>query len=129
MRPSARLFLFLAAFDVGAAILYLALDGEQAGLTMLFLAAGLHGVIGGYLLLVARRFGAGPEDRRDAEVADGAGRIGFFSPGSVWPFAVGLTAALLGVGMVYTSLTAFVGGLLLALSIFGLVSEYWRMPR
>jgi hypothetical protein len=129
MKPSARLFLFLAAFDVGAAILYLALDGEQAGLTMLFLAAGLHGIIGAYLLLLSRRYANAPEDRADAEVADGAGRIGFFSPGSIWPFAIGLTAALMGVGMVYTSLTALAGGVLLALSIFGMVSEYWRLPR
>jgi hypothetical protein len=128
MKPSARLFLFLTAFDGAAAVLYAVAGGEQAGLTMLFLAAGLHGIIGGYLLMLSRRYAAAPEDRADAEVADGAGTIGFFSPGSVWPFAIGLSATLMLVGMVYTPLTAFAGGVLLMTSVIGMVSEYWRAP-
>jgi hypothetical protein len=129
MKASARLFLFLTAFDIAAAVLYAAVGGEQAGLTMLWLAAGLHGIIGGYLFLLSRRYAAAPEDRLDAEVADGAGTLGFFSPGSVWPFAVGLSATLMLVGMVYTPLTALAGGVLLATSVVGMVSEYWRTPR
>jgi hypothetical protein len=129
MKASARLFLFLAAFDGGAAILYAAVGGEQAGLTLLFLAAGLHGIIGGYLLMLSRRFAVAPEDRADAEMADGAGPLGFFSPGSVWPFAVGLSATLLLVGMVYTPLAALAGGVFLTTSVVGMVSEHWRTPR
>ena len=128
MKQSAWLFLFLAGFDTGAAILYAAVDGDQAGITMLFLAGGLHGIIGGYLFMLSRRHGIAPEDRPDAEVADGAGTLGFFSPGSVWPFAVGLSATILLVGMVYTPLTALVGGVFLTTSVLGMVSEYWRTP-
>ena len=106
MKFTARLFLFLAAFDIGAAVLYLVAGGEQAGLTMLFLAAGLHAIIGGYVLLLTRRHAVGPEDREDAEMADGAGTIGFFSAGSIWPFAVGLTAALSATGALFAPLSA-----------------------
>ena len=128
MKLSSRLFLFLAAFDVGAAILYLTMSGDQAGLTMLFLAAGLHGIIGVYLWLLARRYAAGPEDRADAEISDGAGTVGFFSAGSVWPFAIGLTATICAVGAIYTPLTAMAGGVLLVGASLGLATEYWRRP-
>lgn len=128
MKPSAWLFLFLAGFDLAAGVLYAVVGGDQAGLTMLFLAAGLHGIIGGYLFMLSRRFAVAAEDRADAEVSEGAGPLGFFSPGSVWPFMVGLGATLLLVGMVYTPLTALVGGVLLATSVVGMVSEYWRTP-
>ncbi len=126
MKLSARLFLFLAAFDIGAAILYLSADGEEAGLTMLVLAGGLHGIIGVYLWLLARRYAAAPEDRADAEISDGAGTVGFFSAGSVWPFAIGLTAAICAVGAIYTPLSALSGGVLLVGASLGLATEYWR---
>lgn len=128
MKESARLFLFLTAFDGAAAVLYAAVNGDQAGITMLFLAAGLHGIIGGYLFALSRRHGTAPEDRPDADVSDGAGTVGFFSPGSVWPFAVGLSASVALVGMVYTVQAALAGGVLLTTSIMGMVSEYWRHP-
>ena len=51
--------------------------------------AGLTGLIGGFFWFVSRRIDARPEDRKDAEIADGAGELGFFSPGSYWPFGAG----------------------------------------
>lgn len=128
MKFTARLFLFLAAFDVGAAVLYLAVGGEQAGLTMLFLAGGLHAIIGGYVWRLTRRHAAGPEDREDAEISEGAGAVGFFSAGSIWPFAVGLTAAAAATGWLFAPLSAVAGGVLLVGALLGLATEYWRIP-
>lgn len=127
MKFTARLFLLLAAFDIGAAVLYLAVGGEPAGLTMLFLAAGLHAIIGGYIWRLTRRHAIGPEDREDAEISDGAGTVGFFSAGSVWPFAVGLTAAICGAGALFAPISAVAGGVLLVGAILGLATEYWRL--
>jgi hypothetical protein len=129
MKFTARLFLFLAAFDVGAAILYAVVGGEPAGLTMLYLAGGLHAIIGGYVWRLTRRHAVGPEDREDAEVSDGAGTVGFFSAGSVWPFAVGLTAALAATAWLFAPLSAVAGGVLLVGAVLGLATEYWRVPR
>lgn len=128
MKFTARLFLLLAAFDIGAAVLYLAVGGEQAGLTLLLLAAGLHAIIGGYVWRLTRRHATGPEDREDAAISDGAGLVGFFSAGSVWPFAVGLTAALCAVGALFAPVSAVAGGVLLVGAILGLATEYWRLP-
>ena len=60
----------------------------------LALTAGLALIIGTFLWFTARRLEqARPEDNQDAEVADGAGDMGFFSPDSYWPFAWPLAAA------------------------------------
>ena len=48
----------------------------------------------------------GPEDRPDGEIADGAGEIGFFSPGSYWPFGLALAAAIAGLGLVVLAVLA-----------------------
>lgn len=128
MKFTARLFLYLAVFDVGAAVLYLVSGGEQAGLTMLFLAAGLHAIIGGYVWRLTKRHATGPEDREDAEISDGAGQVGFFSAGSIWPFAVGLTAAAAATAWLFAPLSAVAGALLLVGAILGFATEYWRIP-
>lgn len=129
MKFTARLFLFLAAFDLGATLLYAAVDGDPAGLTMLLLAGGLHAIIGGYLWLLVRRHAVGPEDREDAEISEGAGTVGFFSAGSVWPFAVGLTAAIAMASAVFAPLPAVAGSVLLVGALLGMATEYWRVSR
>ena len=71
----------------------------------------------------------GPEDREDAEIADGAGTIGFFSAGSIWPLAVGLSAALASTAALFAPLTAVAGVVLLVGAALGLATEHWRLPR
>ena len=68
---------------------------EPIGTVALILSGLLCLMCGGYFWFVSRRIDPRPEDRPDAEIADGAGPIGFFSPGSYWPFGVGLTALTL----------------------------------
>ena len=65
---------------------------EWAGTTALVLTSGLSLIIGTFFRFVARRLDTRPEDYGDADIADGAGELGFFSPhGSVadprsrWP--------------------------------------------
>ena len=42
-----------------------------------------------------------PEDYDDAEISDGAGELGFFSPGSFWPILLAAAAALAAVSLAY----------------------------
>ena len=58
---------------------------EVAGTAALVLSGGLLGISGSFFWFVSRRIDARPEDRNDAEIAEGAGELGFFSPGSYWP--------------------------------------------
>ena len=96
MHVEARLFEFLTAFFFVAAIVYVILSHEPAGSAALFLTGGLALIIGTYFRFVARRLEMRPEDNPDAEVSDGAGDVGFFSPGSYWPITLAASAALVG---------------------------------
>ena len=64
----------------------------------LVLSGGLLGLSGSFFWFVSRRIDARPEDRKDAEIADGAGELGFFSPGSYWPVALAVGAVMTAVG-------------------------------
>ena len=67
---------------------------EWAGSTAIFLTAGLTLIIGTYFRFVARRLDLRPENYEDAEIIDGEGDLGFFSPGSFWPITLAAAAAL-----------------------------------
>src|SRR4051812_31019118 len=107
MRHEARWFWRAAGILWIFGLAYLAWSYTQThrpevGLVALGASGLTAAMIGGYVLLVARRIAPRPEDRPDAEVADGAGVVGFFGPGSYWPVAValGCTVAVLGLALV-----------------------------
>jgi hypothetical protein len=72
---------------------------DWVGTTALILSALLCTMCGGYFWFVSRRIHPRPEDRGDAEMSDGAGEVGFFSPGSYWPFGAALGALTAAVGI------------------------------
>ncbi|NUT23057.1 MAG: cytochrome c oxidase subunit 4 [Hamadaea sp.] len=74
---------------------------DWVGTVALIMSTLLCAMCGGYFWFVSRRIDLRPEDRDDAEIAEGAGEIGFFSPGSYWPFGIALSATIAGVGMVF----------------------------
>jgi hypothetical protein len=133
MHIEARLFEILTAFFVLAAIGYGALTGifqyggiEWAGTTALVLTAGLSLIIGTFFRFVARRLDTRPEDYEDAEVSDGAGELGFFSPHSWWPVLIALSASVTAVGVALWLPWLIVGGVVFVLSsVAGLVFEYY----
>ena len=126
MKVEATIFNIIAFFCVVAAIVYGIWAKEPIGTTALVLSAGLTGLIGGFFWFVSRRIDARPEDRKDAEIADGAGELGFFSPGSYWPFAIGLSAALMGLALAFWfAWLIIIAGVALLITIGGLLFEYY----
>ena len=95
MKIEAKLFEILTVFFILVAIVYgvftaMSRTGiEWAGLTAIVLSAGLSLIIGTYFRFVARRLDTRPEDYEEAEISDGSGDLGFFSPvasgRSRWP--------------------------------------------
>ena len=84
----------------------------------------------GYFWFVSRRIDPRPEDRDDAEISDGAGEIGFFSPGSYWPIGVAAAALTAGVGLVFMAWWLIAAGLLAVLAgSGGLIFEYYTGTR
>jgi hypothetical protein len=129
MHVEARLFEFLTAFFFLAAIVYVVLSHEPAGSAALFLTGGLALIVSTYFRFVARRLEERPEDNPDADVSDGAGDVGFFSPGSFWPITLAASAALVGLSLAFFYVWMLViSGVLLLVSIGGLVFEYHLRP-
>jgi len=129
MKVEARLFEIVTAFCFLVGIVYTVLTGEPVGVAGLFLTGGLCLIVGTYFRFVARRLESRPEDNPEAEVSDGAGDIGFFSPGSYWPIALAGTAALLAISLAFFLVWAVtISVVLLLLAVGGLVFEYHIRP-
>ena len=126
MKIQGRLFLWLSAFVLGIAILYGLWSKEVAGTVALFLTFALALMIGFYLTFTARRLDTMAMDNKDADVADEAGEVGFFSPYSWQPIALAFGGALgfLGIAMGWWLL--YFGAPFIAVGLFGWVFEYYR---
>ena len=133
MRVEALIFLGLTVFFMIAAIVYGVLAGtkEPVGIVGFALSAGLSFIIGSFLWFSSRRLeDIRPEDNADADVADGAGDLGFFSPGSYWPFGLAFAAAVLGIATAFLLVWLMVIAVgFLLVTICGLLFEYHRRPR
>jgi cytochrome c oxidase subunit IV len=126
VKVEALIFNMIAVFCVAAAVIYGVWSHEPIGTTALVLSAGLTSLIGGFFWFVSRRIDARPEDRKDAEIADGAGELGFFSPGSYWPFGMALAAGLMGLALAFWyPWLVILAGIALLLTIGGLLFEYY----
>ena len=126
MKVEALIFSIIALFCFIAAAVYGIWSGEPIGTTALVLSGGLTILVGGFFWFVSRRIDPRPEDRKDAEIADGSGELGFFSPASYWPFGLALSAGLMGLALAfyYPWLIAIAGAALL-ITIGGLLFEYY----
>lgn len=126
MKVEALIFNVIAFACVVAAIVYGFWAREPIGTTALVLSGGLTGLIGGFFWFVSRRIDARPEDRKDADIAEGAGELGFFSPGSYWPFGLALSAGLMGIALAFFySWLILIAGVALLVTIGGLLFEYY----
>jgi Cytochrome c oxidase subunit IV len=132
VKVEARLFLGLALFCWVAAAGYGVWSNltqnhvEVVGVAALILSGGLLGIPGGFFWFVSRRIDPRPEDRSDAEIAEAAGDLGFFSPGSYWPVTLAGAASVIGFGLAFEQLwLVLVGVLFLMFSIGGLLFEYY----
>lgn len=130
MKVESRIFEIITVFFFVVAIVYAVLAREPVGIAALFLTGGLSLIVGTYFRFISRRLEQPrPEDNAEAEISDGAGDVGFFSPGSYWPLGVAASAALCGVALAFFYVWLLViGGVLLLLAVGGLVFEYHVRP-
>jgi hypothetical protein len=129
MKVESRIFEIIMVFFFIVAIVYAVVAREPVGIAALFLTGGLALIIGGYFRFVSRRLEERPEDNPEAEVSDGAGDVGFFSPGSYWPIGVAASAALVGIALAFFYVwLLIIAGVLLLLAVGGLVFEYHIRP-
>jgi hypothetical protein len=126
VKVEALIFNIIGLFCVIAAVVYGIWSREPIGTTALVLSAGLTFLIGGFFWFVSRRIDARPEDRKDADMADGAGELGFFPPASYWPFGLALSAGLMGLALAFFySWLILIAGAALLVTIGGLLFEFY----
>ena len=101
--------------------------GDWTGTSALTMTGLLTLMVTLYLGFHARKMDPRPEDRKDGEIADGAGELGFFPPYSWWPLWCGLTLAVIVFGLAAGAWWLFIIGCLLgAIATSGLIFEYYR---
>jgi hypothetical protein len=100
---------------------------DWTGTSALTMTTLLAAMITVYLGFHAKKMDPRPEDRKDGEIADGAGELGFFPPYSWWPLWCGLTLAVMVFGVAAGAWWLFIIGCALgAIALSGLVFEYYR---
>jgi len=126
MRTEAFVMLFVAAFFGCVALAYWLLSGETSGTAMLVGTMCLGSCPGLYYYWWSRRMKPRASDNPDATREDGAGVVAVFPSSSVWPFVLGLAAALVALALVFGLWTAVVGFALAAVAVLGVIRESRR---
>jgi hypothetical protein len=121
-----RVFLAVGLFVLVIGGIYWATAYEEGGTVMLILAAVLSLWIGAYLWLQTRARGTPPPEPGTTGTPEAPEATHYLPHASVWPFAMGLGAAMLANGLVLGVWLIVPGGALMALGIGGFVRQTRR---
>ena len=126
MRVEAWIFGSCSAFFAVVAPAYWFMSEDPTGTSALVMTTLLALLVTFYLGFHAQRMEPRPEDRNDAEIADGAGELGFFPPYSWWPLWCASTLAVMVFGVAVGAWWLFIiGGVFGAVALTGWVFEYY----
>jgi hypothetical protein len=127
VKSEAWIFGGVTLFFVIVSPVYWYMSGEWAGTAGLIMTALLAGMVTVYLGFHASKMEPRPEDRQDAEIADGAGELGFFPPYSWWPLWCACTLAVIVYGVALGAWWLVIIGFGLgAIALSGWVFEFYR---
>jgi len=124
VRTEASLFTGVAAFFGVTAVGYGWFSEEPAGTAVLALAFLMAALVAFFLHVQYRRRGRRAQDRRDAQVAETAGPLEFFPPGSPWPITTAAGSVIVALGVVYGLWLVLLGLGVLAQGVLGMVFQY-----
>lgn len=101
---------------------------EMGGLMALVLTGTMLAMVATFLWFSSRRLEqARPEDDPDAEVADGAGDVGWFPAASYWPLALAASAMFVAIAIAFWWVWMMVMGFgFLFLALSGWLFEFQR---
>lgn len=126
MKVEAWLFGSIAIFLTAITPIYWFLSYDPTGTAALTLTVGLCLLIAFYLYVTGKRLPERPEDRKNAEVHEGAGELGFFSPHSVWPLYLGASVALAAASVAIGWWLFMIAAGFVAVTVCFYVFEYYR---
>jgi hypothetical protein len=126
MKSEAVVFGGTSIFFGIVAPIYWILSGDPTGTSALVMTCALALLVTFYLGFHARKMDPRPEDRKEAEISDGAGELGFFPPYSWWPLWCALSLVLIVLGVVFGYWLSILGFGAGATALMGWVFEYYR---
>ena len=125
MRVEGLMFALLSIFLLVVGGVYWLVARDPTGFTALVLCGGMSFIIGYYVLFTSRHIDERPEDRPDAEIAEGAGEVGFFAPHSWWPMVMGFAFTITTLGIIFGYWLSIIGIFCLLTAVSGLLFEYY----
>jgi hypothetical protein len=127
MKAETWMFAVCAIFVLVVTPAYWFISSDPTGTTALTMTFLLLGLITFYLGFHARRMEPRPEDRKEAEIADGAGELGFFPPYSWWPLWCALALGTCVFAIASGAWWMFIiGAVLGGVTLTGWIFEYYR---
>ena len=127
MKAEAYVFLITTIFMGLVAPAYWFISGDPTGTSALVMTALLAAMVTLYLGFHAAKMDPRPEDRKDGEIADGAGELGFFPPYSWWPLWCALALGVIVYGVALAAWWLVVIGFTIgAVTLSGFIFEYYR---
>ena len=99
---------------------------DPTGTAALVMTTLLAALVTFYLAFHANKMDPRPEDRKEAEVVDGAGELGFFPPYSWWPLWCALALAVCVLGVVFGWWLFIIGVGAGSIALIGWVFEFYR---
>jgi len=132
MKTNIVVLLVMAAYFTIAVIAYAIMTFEAygavepIGTAAMGLLVILSVFIAYYLYSGMKRSATLPEDNNDGNIEDESGEMGFYSPWSWWPLALGVALAILFTGLAVGSWVIFIAIPFTLVSVIGFVFEYDR---
>ena len=127
MKTEAWIFGICGIFVWLVSPLYWVMSKDWTGTSALTMTTLLTLMVALYLGVHAARMTPRPEDRKDGEIADGAGELGFFPPYSWWPLWCALALSTV---VFATAMSAWwlliIGGVIGMVTLSGWIFEYYR---
>ena len=125
MKVEGLLFGVYAVFLILVTAIYWLLSQDPTGTACLLLSGFLAFMVGYYLWFTARRMEARPEDRGDADISEGSGEMGFFSPHSWWPIYTAGAFTITAIGLIFGPWLFLIGFVLVLITSMGFLFEYY----
>ena len=128
MKTEIQFFAVIGVFFAIVAAAYGFVTGwaEPVGWVALFLSGGLGFMIAFFLWNTARKLPLRPDDDEDGEIEQAEGAYGAFAPFSWWPLWLGLSAALIFLGVGVTLWVAAFGFIMGVWALVGWTFEFYR---
>ena len=126
MKVEALVFGLLTGFVLITTPIYWFMSEDPTGTSALVMTFFLALLVTFYLYVTGKRMDARPEDQKEAEIADGAGELGFFPPYSWWPLFCAMTLVVCVLGVVFGWWLFIIGAAIGIVTLSGYIFEYYR---